>query len=177
MAVTGYIKLDKKILSWAWYSDASVFKVFIHLLLTAEYKERKIGRMTLERGQVFISQRKVAEENGMSHKQVRNALNSLKDTGEIEMRVTNRGTIITICNYTKYQNFVDYSGHTKGTQGAHKRAHKRAHENNDNSAEKSDVGAHKRAQRKKLKKPKIRKTGHTYIIYKKIKKEKKKNTL
>lgn len=185
MAVTGYIKLDKKILSWAWYSDASVFKVFIHLLLTAEYKERKIGRIALERGQVFIKQGKIAEENGLSYKQVRGALNCLKDTGEIKMRATNRGTIITICNYTKYQDFVDYQraskGRAEGEQRASKRASKKAQEKNDNNAENCDIKtrkrASKRASKKRLKKPITGKTGQAYIIYKKIKKEKKKRAL
>ena len=185
MAVAGYIKLSKKILGWAWYDNINVFKIFIHLLLTAEYQERKIGRLTLERGQAFISQRKVAKINGLSHKQVRNALECLQDTGEIEMRTTSKGTVITIRNYTKYQDFVVYQGHTKGTQGAHKRAQKTAHKTAqafcDYSAENTDSRARKRAQEtaqvKILKKPKTTKKGHTYIIYKKIKKEKKKKTL
>ena len=181
MAVAGYIKLSKKILSWAWYDNISIFKIFIHLLLTAEYQERKIGRLTLERGQAFISQRKMAKINGLSYKQVRNALECLQDTGEIEMRSTSKGTIITICNYTKYQDFVVYQGRTGGAQRAHKTAHKTAQAFCDYSAENADSRAHKRAQKraqgKMFEKPKTGKKGRTYIIYKKIKKEKKKKTL
>lgn len=185
MAVAGYIKLSKKILGWAWYDNINVFKIFIHLLLTAEYQERKIGRLTLERGQAFISQREMAKINGLSHKQVRNALECLQDTGEIEMCTTSKGTVITISNYTKYQDFVVYQGHTGGTQGAHKTAHKtaqkKAQDFYDYNAENTDSHAHKTAQRraqgKMFEKPKTGKKGHTYIIYKKIKKEKKKKTL
>ena len=193
MAVAGYIKLSKKILGWAWYDNINVFKIFIHLLLTAEYQERKIGRLTLERGQAFISQREVAKINGLSYKQVRNALECLQDTGEIEMHTTSKGTVITIRNYTKYQDFVVYQGRTRGAQGAHKTAHKTAQrtaqrtaqdfcdysaENTDSRArERAHKTAHKTAQVKILKKPKTAKKGRTYIIYKKIKKEKKKKTL
>ena len=185
MAVAGYIKLSKKILGWAWYDNINVFKIFIHLLLTAEYQERKIGRLTLERGQAFISQRKIAKINGLSYKQVRNALECLQDTGEIEMRATSKGTVITICNYTKYQDFVVYQGRTRGAQGAHKTAQKTTQKTAqafcDYSAENANSHAHKRAQKgaqgKMFKKPKTGKKGHTYIIYKKIKKEKKKKTL
>lgn len=179
MAVAGYIKLNKKILGWAWYDNINVFKIFIHLLLTAEYQERKIGRLTLERGQAFISQRKVAKINGMSYKQVRNALDCLQDTGEIKTRATSKGTIITICNYTKYQDFVVYKGRTRGAQGAHKGAQEKAQEKAqtfcDYNAENADNQTHRKAQKKaqgkKLEKPKTGKKGRTYIIYKKIKKE------
>jgi hypothetical protein len=33
----GYIKLYRSLLKWEWYDDSNVFRVFMHLLLTANY--------------------------------------------------------------------------------------------------------------------------------------------
>lgn len=162
MAVVGYIKLSKKILGWAWYDNINVFKIFIHLLLTAEYQERKIGRLTLARGQAFIKQAEIAEMNGMSRQQVRAALNCLRDTGEIETKVYPRkGTVVTVSNYTKYQDFV---GKTQ-PQNNHKPNHETTTRKPDNNAD----FKHPQNAEQPQKNAKIAKTQPNYILYKKRK--------
>ena len=35
----GWIKLHRNLLDWEWYSDIKVCRVFLHLLLTANFKD------------------------------------------------------------------------------------------------------------------------------------------
>ena len=38
----GWIKLYSKFLEWEWYTDVNTKAVFIHLLLTANYEQKKM---------------------------------------------------------------------------------------------------------------------------------------
>ena len=35
----GFIKLSKNILEWQWYSDPNVSRLFVHILLKANFKK------------------------------------------------------------------------------------------------------------------------------------------
>ena len=37
----GWIKLHRQILDWEWYDDINVKVLFLHLLLTANYEDKK----------------------------------------------------------------------------------------------------------------------------------------
>ena len=39
--MSGWIKIHRQILEWEWYSDTNTFRVFLHLLLKANHKEKK----------------------------------------------------------------------------------------------------------------------------------------
>ena len=36
----GFIKIHRSLLEWEWYQDTNTKTVFIHLLLTANYKDK-----------------------------------------------------------------------------------------------------------------------------------------
>lgn len=40
----GWIKLHRKFTDWEWYHDRKVKEVFLHLLLKANYQEKKLER-------------------------------------------------------------------------------------------------------------------------------------
>ena len=44
----GYIKLHRKLLEWCWYDDDTVFRLFIHILLKANYRAVKWHDITIE---------------------------------------------------------------------------------------------------------------------------------
>ncbi len=103
MAFTGYIKLYRQLADWQWYGDAVVKSVFIHLLLTANYKATEWNGITLQPGQVVTSVRKLCEDLQQTNQQTRTALNKLKSTNEITVRSTNRFSVITVVNWAKFQ--------------------------------------------------------------------------
>ena len=99
----GWIKLNKKILKWGWYSDANVKITFLHLLLIATYEDCEYLGIKLKRGQAIIGSEKTAEQIGITRQQFRTALKKLEKFGEIRKKSTNKFTIITVENYNKYQ--------------------------------------------------------------------------
>lgn len=101
--MNGYIKLDRKMLDWGWYDDANTKVVFLHLLLTANWKEREYHGQTIEVGQAIFGVNSLAEQLGLSVRNVRTALDHLKSTGEITIKTTNKFSVATLVNWAKYQ--------------------------------------------------------------------------
>ena len=98
-----FIKLYDKILQWEWYSDINTFRLFIHLLLKANYKDLKFEGQTILRGQLVTSLPKLASQTGLSVRQVRVSLDKLKLTGELTDKSFNRYRVITVVKYDQYQ--------------------------------------------------------------------------
>lgn len=103
MSVNGFIKLHRKMTEWGWYTDASTKVVFLHLLLTANYQETEWKGIKIKPGQVVVGRKKLAQDLGLSERQVRTALEHLKSTNEVTIEVTNQFSIVTIENWAKYQ--------------------------------------------------------------------------
>lgn len=101
--MSGWIKLHRQIVDWEWYTDHNTFRVFIHLLLTANHKDKKYRGMDLKSGSIVTSRDILAIATGLSVRQVRTALDKLKSTSELTIKTSPQGTIIQIVNYCKYQ--------------------------------------------------------------------------
>ena len=102
-SLSGFIKLHRKLVAWGWYQDYVVKDVFLHLLLTANFKKTQWQGRELDEGQVVTGTQKLAEDLGFTRQQVRTALNKLKSTNEITIESTNRYSIITVVNWRDYQ--------------------------------------------------------------------------
>jgi hypothetical protein len=98
-----WIKLHRQITEWEWYSDNNCFRVFVHLLLKANYKEKRYKGIELKVGSVITSRDVLSRETGLSSQQIRTALTKLISTSEITSVTSSKGTIIQIVNYEKYQ--------------------------------------------------------------------------
>ena len=99
----GFIKLHKQMVNWQWYKDNNTKILFIDLLLDANFIESKSGFLTIKRGQVLTSLKRMSERTGLSFREIRTALSKLVKSGEIDKQTTNANTIITIKNYSQYQ--------------------------------------------------------------------------
>ena len=100
----GYISLSRKIMYWDKYTDGSTFRLFIHLLLLANWEDKEWKGISIKRGQVITSINKLANQMQLTTQQTRTSLNKLILTNEITKYATKQYTIITIVNYEKYQN-------------------------------------------------------------------------
>lgn len=98
-----YIKLSRKIFEWGWYKNTNTFKVFIHCLLKANWKESIFMGQVLKRGSFATSNEHIALEAGLTVQNVRTALKNLQRTGEILIKSTNKYSVISIVNYDSYQ--------------------------------------------------------------------------
>lgn len=99
----GWIKIHYKFLSWEWFQDDGMVRLFINLLLRANYQPKKWKGMAIERGQLVTGRKQLCLETGLSEQTVRTCLQRLEDTGEITRKSTSRFSIVTICNYDTYQ--------------------------------------------------------------------------
>ncbi len=99
----GWIKIHRQILEWEWYSDNNCFRLFLHLLLKANHKEKRFKGIELKVGSIVTSRDLLAYETGLSSQQIRTALNKLILTNEITSKTSTQGTILQIVNYQKYQ--------------------------------------------------------------------------
>ena len=115
MLERGFIKIDRKLTGWRWYRNANTFRVFFHLLLTANYEVLDFENITVKRGQRVVSRVTLANELGISEQSVRTALHHLEATGEITSSGTSKFTIITINNYDKYQAITSTSTNDQPT--------------------------------------------------------------
>lgn len=99
----GWIKLSRQILEWEWYKDINTKIVFIHLLLSVNIKDTKYMGFNIKRGSKAIKLKELSNELALTENEVRTALKHLKKTGEIETKRTNKFTLVSIVNYSKYQ--------------------------------------------------------------------------
>lgn len=100
-----WIKLYRKFTEWEWYGDTNCKVVFLHLLLTANWKARKWQGQLIDVGELVTSIPMLAESVSLSEQQTRTALRKLKDSEVITCKTTNKYTIVKVLNYCVYQSF------------------------------------------------------------------------
>ena len=98
-----FIKLYDKILNWEWYHDTNTFRLFIHLLLKANYKDVPFQGQVIKRGQYVTSLTSLAAGTALSIRQVRVSLNKLQMTGEVTSKAYPKYRVITVVKYDDYQ--------------------------------------------------------------------------
>ena len=99
----GWIALHRQFTQWEWFDKPEMVQLFIYLLISATHEDTQWRGMTIKRGQIATSLEKIAFATSLSVRTIRTCLNRLKTTNEITVEATNKQTLITICNYDKYQ--------------------------------------------------------------------------
>ena len=102
--ITGFVKIYRSMLDWEWFDDSNTVHLFLYLLLKANHKEKEWRGITIKRGQLLTSTNKLRNATHQSVQQTRTSLERLKIAGTITIYSTSRYSIVTICNYDKYQN-------------------------------------------------------------------------
>lgn len=116
MANEGYIKLYRRMMKWGWYTDTPTKCVFLHLLFLACYEPCYYKGVQLEPGQAVSSIRQIATDTRLTVKQVRTAINHLKETQEVAQSPCGKFSVFTVNNYNNYQ----CAGTDEGKQRAQK---------------------------------------------------------
>ena len=99
----GHIKLFRQMLDWGWYGDTNTVRVFLHILLRANYQESEYLGHKIGAGECVFGYNAWAETLGLSVRQLRTAIEHLKSTNEIRVRATNRFSIITVVKWEFWQ--------------------------------------------------------------------------
>ena len=106
--------------SEVWGMPPQYLKLWLYLLINARWDKRphRIGPVTVGYGQVVKSYRKIADEcqytenrqvQAWSTSQVKRVLAWLEERGMVETLGTELGTLITVCNFKRYQDFQTYA--------------------------------------------------------------------
>ena len=119
-----YIKLDRKITEWEWFTDGNTLKLWIYLLVHAQYHDGNYKGIEIKRGQLVTGRKKLANELDMTESQIRNSLSKLITTNEITIKATNRFSLITIVKYGFYQGDDDDSNQQNNQQNSQQIANK-----------------------------------------------------
>ena len=114
----GWIKLNRKFLEWEWFEDPAMVKLFLFLLLKANYKDKRWKGIEVKRGQLVTTLRDMVKQAGISMQKLRTCLAKLQETQEINTQTTHQFTIITVCKYDSYQSQED-DGNTQSTHEQH----------------------------------------------------------
>lgn len=87
----------ERIAIWLWLVDNAAWKDTPH--------DIRGELVTVRRGSVAVSERRLAEEVGVGYQVVRTFLARLKGEHMINASITHGRNVITLCNYDKYQSF------------------------------------------------------------------------
>lgn len=98
-----WIKIYEKLDEWEWYKDSKMVHLFIHLLLKANNADGSWRGTEIKRGQRLTGRKSLSQETGISEQSIRTCLNNLCSTNEITIKSTSHFSVITLCNYEKYQ--------------------------------------------------------------------------
>ena len=99
----GWIKIHHKLLNWEWFKEDGMLRLFVNIILRANFKDTECDGITIQRGQLITGRKQLMEETGLTEQTVRTCLKRLQSTSEIKVESTHRYSIITIVNYDAYQ--------------------------------------------------------------------------
>ena len=117
-----FIKIERKILKWEWWSDINTFRLFFYMLVSAYWKDGNYKGVEIKRGSFPSSISELSRETNLSTMEIRTALKHLQSTGEVTTnqqatnkqdntnltsnltsKKTNKFTVFTVVNYDLYQ--------------------------------------------------------------------------
>ena len=102
--ITGFVVIHRSMLKWGWHNDPATGWLFVNLIMLASHAPSEWKGIKIQRGQLITGRKSLAEQTGLSERQIRTALEHLKSTGEVTIKATNKYSLITIANYGKFQN-------------------------------------------------------------------------
>lgn len=101
--MSNFIKVDRKILKWEWWSDINTCRLFLYMLIVAYWKSGNYKGKNIPRGSFPSSMSELSKETGLTENEVRTAIKHLKSTGEITSKSHSKFTVFTVKNYDLYQ--------------------------------------------------------------------------
>lgn len=122
----GWFKIHRELFESDLWHDVSTLRLFLFLLAQASHKDGiKTKGIELQRGQYVRSYRKLADDlsykEGRGYKKyslstIKSCVNKLIDAERVNVKETEAGTLFTILNYAKYQDFEDVEKESPNTQ-------------------------------------------------------------
>jgi len=98
-----FIKLDRNMKRWRWFTNKNTLIVFLVLLFDANVTDHEFEHEIIHRGEAVASLSTLCKTTGLTIREVRTAISHLKSTGEVTSRQCPKFQVFSIVNYDKYQ--------------------------------------------------------------------------
>lgn len=121
--MSGWVKLHRQVLDSSLWQNPNAFMVFTYLLLRAAHAPKKFpfnGKdLDLQAGELISSHDsiRIGMAGALSIKQIRTALNYLKETSRVAVKSTTKFSVITITNWDLYQTEGRQEGEPRANEG------------------------------------------------------------
>jgi hypothetical protein len=146
--MSGFIKLHRKIMSNPLFDKNPAARfVFVDLLLAAAWSDTvqdwRGTPVEVKRGEVMVSTRNLVKSTGFSHQRIRTLLSQLElhQNVKINTHIDRGPMLISICNYSKYQDQQHTANTPSNTQPTHSQHTKEEGEEEKKEEEKKDRGS------------------------------------
>lgn len=144
--MTGYVALHREAFSHPLLKDDARFRAWFWLVAHAAWKPTKHDArghtITIDRGQLCAGREYLAKEWGWSPSAVERFLARLETEQMIERKTGQMKTVITICNYDKYQDGPNEAGHMSGQETEQKSDRNRTAKEQGNKGTREPDGSH-----------------------------------
>lgn len=97
-----WINMSRILAECDWLGNHDMVVVWTYLLLHAAHDIDEYRGVTVARGQVAASRRRIVDATGLSEQQIRAALQKLAKRGRITIQATNQCTVVTIKDFDQY---------------------------------------------------------------------------
>lgn len=97
-----WYKQDRNLFERMWAKDDKMIAVYVYLHCCAYLRDGMLHGQLIRRGSCPTTRSAIMEATGLSESEVKLRLRRLQDVGEIIVKTSNRGMIITICDYDSY---------------------------------------------------------------------------
>lgn len=98
-----WIRLHRKLLDSAVFSDEWLLRLWVWCLLRAGYCDRQVGGFTVPAGSFLTGRFSAADELNVSPSRWYRGIHQLASLGMITLSATQERTIVTVCHWTSYQ--------------------------------------------------------------------------
>jgi len=110
----GWIKIHRKILENPIFSSEKGFRIWVWCLLKAGHQERDIylgnEKIHLKAGEFIFGRGSASEQLGIKESTIRNWINTLKKDRYIDIKPTNKYSLIKVINWKQYQDNEQVDG-------------------------------------------------------------------
>lgn len=115
----GFIVIRRSVEDWQYWGCESAVAIWVHILMRANWKDGWFMGTPVPRGSFATSVQNFADEVGVHKSTMRRWLKKFEEAGQIEVKATNKFTLINVINYAKYQDVPMVGEQTKEQSKEH----------------------------------------------------------
>lgn len=116
---SGWAKIPRGILEMPWSNNPNVMALCAYLILKVNYIEGVWNGIVIKPGQHLTSRSTLSRNTGLSERQVRSAITTLKKSKILTCETTNKYSLITLCDFggcVYTQNPIDQQNDQQNSQ-------------------------------------------------------------